>query len=726
VILDCHPVGDALLLRVGAPGPEQTAFAASLAADPDHTVVICDLAQEHAEHAWEPVLQALAATAGSLRLVPWRRYPGGLLQIGEMLGRRLARVVVAADGHPVMSTGGGLFVPPAAGTGWYRAGPGRLPRLDSRRFPKPQWTAWAPLEDVVALSPATTLRPLPSGAWLSPQDTAPGRGSRGGREHSLWLYRNTAWSHDTINVVLGQPGAPPVPAADVAKLWATLPVKARQRVQFVPYGTSGPSRQELADALGDRVTVAAPLPGVIRFASELADIARGKQDAATPPAAPRPADISGAEGAGAVSQPSLPPARAERQRPPSIRLESGSPGGSHRPRAAASLAGPTGDAPTPPRAAVEHREKPATVRDEEKDEEKQERPSDRAAAPIVARGPGAGAGYAPARDLAPTSFPAPVPPPVFEPSAADGPAPAVTWGGFEPTAIAPGDVAPGDAAPPGAATAAGAVRVQPVPAQEASAAYLDDGLEQERQWLQRSLSRQFSATASSVASVLSRSPRLRGGGGQEVVADLVAVRLYLTEHGQRIDDNVRTGQPGSHVSFARCVNAGLRRLPSHRGAAWLCATLSDGEWSWYGSQRGSQRLVTEWAFCPALTDGTIPLPGNVQFLIWSATARRASALAPEGPGQVVFLPGTRFKVLEVRDGERRAVLLREVPAAETAPGAPPGPGQSPLDEIALNGLEKASAAWKSAKPGAELPPERSRRFGHPPGLLRGPAGGPDP
>jgi hypothetical protein len=250
--------------------------------------------------------------------------------------------------------------------------------------------------------------------------------------------------------------------------------------------------------------------------------------------------------------------------------------------------------------------------------------------------------------------------------------------------------------------------------------YLSGDIEEERQWLQRSLSRKFSATASSVARVLSQNPRLRGGGEQEVVVDLVAVRLYLTEYGQRIDDSVRTGQPGSHVPFARCVSAGLRRLPSHRGAARLRATLTDAEWSWYGRQQ----LVTEWAFCSALTDGTVKLPGNVDFLIWSATARRTSALAPELPGQVLFLPGTLFKVLEVRDGPRREVLLREMPTRETAPGEPLGVERAPLDEIALTGLGKSNVAWLGMKQVAELPQEHAQRFGHPPGLIRNPAGSP--
>jgi hypothetical protein len=773
VSLDCHPVGGAILLRDGTPDPEQTAFAAWLATDPDHTVVICDLAEEYPEQAWEPVVQALAATTGSLRLVPWRRRQWGLLPVGELLGRRLARIVVAADGHPVTAAAGGLFIPPDAGTGWYRVGPGRLPRRDSRRSPKPRWTDWAPLEDMAVLSPATTLHPLPSGAWLSPEGSVPAHGDHGARnhgapdhsapDHSRWLYANVGWSHDTISVVLGQPGAPPVPAADVAKLWSTLPIKARQRVQFVPYGTSAPSRQELADALGDRVTVAAPLGGMVGWASEPADASTTAQPATAGPVVSRPATVPAATVAGAMTQPAAAVTRPERQRLPPIRLESSHPGGARQRFSAA----------PPPREAVEYQEEPAPVLNDENE-------TDGANPQLAARAEGAGTGFASVPGLVPTSSPAadPAPasvplspsgreiltplsvlarvaPPAVERAAAADPAaasvplspsgreiltplsvlarvapPAVEHAtaaapvAVEPAVAAPRFATPVDAPPGGAAPTLatpvtappgnGAVRVQPVPARDASVVSLDGGLEEERQWLQTSLSRQFSATASSVARVLSQNPRLRGGGEQEAVVDLVAVRLYLTEYGQRIDDDVRTGQPGAHVPFARCVNAGLRRLPSHRGAVRHCAALSDAEWNWYGSQR----LITEWAFCSALTDGAVPLPGNVDFLIWSATARRTSALAPEVPGQVVFLPGTRFKVLAVRDGERRAVLLREMSAVETAPGVAPGTDPAPLDQLALTGLGKANVAWAGMKRSTALPQEHAHRFGNPPGLIR--------
>jgi hypothetical protein len=290
----------------------------------------------------------------------------------------------------------------------------------------------------------------------------------------------------------------------------------------------------------------------------------------------------------------------------------------------------------------------------------------------------------------------------------------------EPVPAAPPEAPPVQA--PAAAGPAGEdpqARVQPVPAPQASAVPPERGIAKERLWLQRALSQEYGATASSVSRVLSQTPGLRGGDGtaQDVLTDLVAVRLYLAEHGQRIDDAVRTAKVGPHVPFARCVASGLRRLPSYRGAARLRATLADAEWNWYGSRR----LVTEWAFCPALTDGSITLPGAVDFLIWSMTARRTHLLAPDVGSQVLFLPGTSFKVLRVSDGQRPEVLLRELSAGEIAPDGKVETGQVPLDEVALTVLEKASDAWAHADPGRELTGGYARRFGNPPGLILGAA-----
>jgi hypothetical protein len=265
--------------------------------------------------------------------------------------------------------------------------------------------------------------------------------------------------------------------------------------------------------------------------------------------------------------------------------------------------------------------------------------------------------------------------------------------------------------------AGGPVQVQPVPGPTATLAAPARGLAQERQWLHRTLAAEFDAAASAVTRVLSQAPGLRAPREQaaDALADLVAAWLYLAGRGQRIDDAARTGQVGPHVPFGRCAAEGLRRLPSYRGPARLRVALGEAEWRWYGART----QVTEWAFCPALTDGT-PLPGSVDFLIWSVTARRADLLAPGDGGQVIFLPGTRFRVLRVRAAQRREVLLREL-----APGELGEDGQvdviATFDDVAVAGLEKAAAAWLGAGAGPQLHGARARRFGSPPGLVVGDA-----
>jgi hypothetical protein len=270
--------------------------------------------------------------------------------------------------------------------------------------------------------------------------------------------------------------------------------------------------------------------------------------------------------------------------------------------------------------------------------------------------------------------------------------------------------APGAADPPPAT-----VRVQPVPRPEASVIPPERGIARERTWLRQAMSQEYDAAANSVMRVLSETPGLRGDAqtSPDLLTDLVAARLYLTGEPQQIDDAVRAGQVGPHVPFGRCVTAGLRRLPSYRGATRVRATLADDEWQWYDGRQ----LVTEWAFFPALAAGQPPLTGAVEFLIWSMTARRANLLEPSVRSQVIFLPGTNFKVLRVRAGDRREVLLRELSASEIDADGQVEAGRVALDEIALNGLERVSVSWRQAAAGEELPARYSRRFTSPPGLI---------
>ncbi|GAA4806761.1 hypothetical protein [Streptomyces ziwulingensis] len=306
------------------------------------------------------------------------------------------------------------------------------------------------------------------------------------------------------------------------------------------------------------------------------------------------------------------------------------------------------------------------------------------------------------------------------------------------TGTPPGPAAPREAAAAAAATApetgvpemrggpgpgpAGGPRTQPVPAQAACALPPPKGIAREREWLRGAFRQQYNDAAGTVARVLSQSPGLRGTGRtstEDVVSDLVAAHLYLRGDGALLDRAVRGATVGPHVPLARCVTAGLRRLPSYRGATLMRATLDETEWAWYANRR----LVTEWAFGWAMATAAPRLPGDVDFLIWSMTARRTALLDPEPAGRVLFLPGTSFKVLAVRDGERRTVLLRELSASEIGPDGRVDTERTPLDEIALSGLDRADQVWQAAEPESvpKVPDTVAGRFGVPPGLITGPS-----
>ncbi|WP_176930777.1 hypothetical protein [Actinacidiphila guanduensis] len=263
------------------------------------------------------------------------------------------------------------------------------------------------------------------------------------------------------------------------------------------------------------------------------------------------------------------------------------------------------------------------------------------------------------------------------------------------------------------------VRVQPVPPGGATAVPPERGLEKERAWLRKTFSSQFGALAGSVSRVMSESPGLRSGSreeGADTLTDLVAVRLYLGGDHDQVDAAVRRANPGPHVPLARCVTAGLRRLPSYRGAALLHAPVTAQELGWYREGR----VATEWAFCRAWS-APYRVPGDdVLFLVWSMTARRTRLLDPAQPDRVLFEPGTRFRVLRTDPGTPAAVLLRELSPSEPDEPAPAAAGDedraasrsAALDALALVGLEKTLTALRGAKPEGEPPPP-----GTPPGLL---------
>jgi hypothetical protein len=260
------------------------------------------------------------------------------------------------------------------------------------------------------------------------------------------------------------------------------------------------------------------------------------------------------------------------------------------------------------------------------------------------------------------------------------------------------------------AAAARSVAVQPVPASAACAVPPARGLAEERTWLRKALSSQYDVAASTVGRMLSQVPGLRTGmQADEVLADLVGVRLYLTGDSAGVDEAVRSAAPGPHVPLARVVTSGLKRLPSYRGATQMWAAAGPSELDWYRDRL----LVSEWAFLTATTAGRPTRPGEVEFRVWSMTARRTQLIDPSVEDQVMFVPGTNFKVLDVRDEPNPVVLLRELSTAEIGEDGQVNTGRSMFDDLALGGLDQAGQVWAKLTGSSEARPTASA----PPGLL---------
>ncbi|RQX24061.1 hypothetical protein DLJ57_24715, partial [Micromonospora chalcea] len=203
--------------------------------------------------------------------------------------------------------------------------------------------------------------------------------------------------------------------------------------------------------------------------------------------------------------------------------------------------------------------------------------------------------------------------------------------------------------------------------------------------------------------IMSQHPGMQGSGvsTEDVLADSVALRLYLTGRGPGVDAGLRSGRKGPHVPFARCVVAGVSRMPSFRGTTVYRLSPTDREWELYQDRR----LVTDWSFVNALTQPCATEDGDTDVLIWSMTARRTSLLEPEGDehveDRVLFLPGTNFKVLDQRRpaaGERGAVLLREIGANEIDDTGRVDSNRVSLDELAVTSLRRSLDRWATAEP----------------------------
>ncbi|MGW4995857.1 hypothetical protein ACWEQ3_51425 [Streptomyces mirabilis] len=194
-----------------------------------------------------------------------------------------------------------------------------------------------------------------------------------------------------------------------------------------------------------------------------------------------------------------------------------------------------------------------------------------------------------------------------------------------------------------------------------------------------------------------------------MAADLAAVHLYLTEEWEWLDEAVLGGTAGAHLPLARCVASGLRRLPSYRGPAIVRTTAVGMATDWYQENR----FVVDQGFWTASASAAALSEGGPGFLVWSLTGRRTETVDPFAPGRLVFLPGTRFKVLRVTEGRQPVVLMRELFPPEQAARGPRGSAGDEtewLDESTVAELERA------AEPSGQIA-DAMRPRGRLPGLV---------
>lgn len=273
----------------------------------------------------------------------------------------------------------------------------------------------------------------------------------------------------------------------------------------------------------------------------------------------------------------------------------------------------------------------------------------------------------------------------------------------------------------GANGGAGAVVAQRTPAPNAVALLSADGVDEERAWLRRTLGPQFGTISNSIARVLSEHPGFQGAmalSSADVVTDAVAVHYYLSGQGAVVDTLLRAGEPGAHVPLARCVVAGLSRLPSHRGPSLFATTVPSSAWEHY--QRDP--VVTDWGFVHALVQPR-DLTGDTDVVVWSMTARRTRLLEPQAdpvPERVLFVPGTAFKVLELAqptESGRGLILMRELAAAEVDERGR-GEETGELDELALEAIRRQRDAWAAGASKPAIGAAAAPRFDALPGLVR--------
>ncbi|MEU6341917.1 hypothetical protein ABZ883_13345 [Streptomyces sp. NPDC046977] len=200
--------------------------------------------------------------------------------------------------------------------------------------------------------------------------------------------------------------------------------------------------------------------------------------------------------------------------------------------------------------------------------------------------------------------------------------------------------------------------------------------------------------AGGVRRFLSRIPDLDEREYEPAHVDLVAVRMYLSEAGGPLDHaaltaSLRAGD-ARLIPYAACLTSGLGRLPAYRGAV----LRGSGDADVSGALQPGVLLRDPAPVSAVPAFGGTPGPA---YAIWSITGRRVRSLFDDYD-EIVFAPGTAFRVLKIRqEGGFPLVLLRQLPHGTAAPSAG---ALEDADMTALTQLEQALAGRTAHAPSA--------------------------
>ncbi|WP_410611341.1 hypothetical protein [Amycolatopsis sp. lyj-109] len=719
---------------------EARSLAASAAPEAGHDLVVADLPEGSPSSTWAAFAAKVPDSDRAIRLVVTGPFRQSGWSMGEWLSGHLGRTVVASEGPVLAAANGGLFVQAHRSGGWCRFAPGQAPAREGSRHPRPGWESQA-VATVVPIGSDSGAEPLPAGVWLradgDPRWLAVSRAR---------LTRTLLCRPDVLTVVLNGQHMPELDLAGVGRFWARLPADVRARACFVHYGpvrlSGGTSLgRVLADLLGEEVRLYAGVPAGTADAPQVFTIrpdgshgwntfvqlfgyrpgrfgapdrlAHRAPVPGLPEIAPgvyryAPDVVLEVVPAGLWVRPAETPGDPEGVR--------GLPPDTKEPRL---FYGAGGSAPASRMLGLA--------------QEVRERLDYQTRLATGLRPVGAQAGH---RELPREVGASP------EPGAADH-ASEVTARLSVPSLPSLGRllgteafVLPSRAAPKMAATKAApkvaAVRAEiaePVPADrpgeraqpvpdEGAAAIPGTDLSADRAWLREAWRSAFDTEAGSMMDILARHPRLAGESPvEDALADLVAARLYLAGRTTDLDRALRTGPAGPDVRLGRCVAAGLGRLPSHHGST--TTTLAPTPWQWEFCR--AHPVLAEWGFLNVLTEPGAG-EGDTDLLIWSATGRLTGVLeSGEGPGRVVFLPGTRFKVLataEPSPDARGRIFLRELPTREIDAEGRAIANRVSVDRLAEAKLRQAAdKADKAGEPGGAVPAVLAAKLGLLPGVV---------